>query len=159
MSPVGRPTDWPPSSEPARFLASSSEAGRAWPQRPARGLQFDGVGLDGNPRPDLEPYLSAQTTWGSDAHFEPPAMRTEVPVHPHAQQRLAAAPPGSPWHSGREGAVGSDPEGTGAPFGRGAVRVFTPGPEPSKDRSPASDPCRKAVQRRLGTAKSPLATR
>ena len=55
------------------------------------------------------------------------------------------------------GLVGRHPGGTGARFGRGAVRVFTPGPEPSKGRSPASDPCRKAVQRRLGTAKSPLA--
>jgi len=44
------------------------------------------------------------------------------------------------------GLVGSDPRGTGARFGLGAVRVFTPGPEPSKGRSPASDPCRKAVQ-------------
>ena len=67
-------------------------------------------------------------------------------------RRASGRGAGAAW-----GLVGSDPEGTGARFGRGAVRVFTPGPEPSKGRSPASDPCPKAVQRRLGTAKSPLA--
>lgn len=54
------------------------------------GARFARSGLDGSLRSGLEPYWSVKTTWGADAHFGPPAMRTGLPVHSLAQQRLAA---------------------------------------------------------------------
>ena len=57
---------------------------------------------------DLQPYLSAQTTWGSDAHFAPPAVRAGPPTHPVARQGLAAPLPGRPWHTSGSDRGGSD---------------------------------------------------
>ncbi len=80
VRPIG-----PPAVEPRAVHGGSAGQRR----------QFAGVGLDGSPRSDLEPYWSAQTTWGFDAHFGRPAMRSGVSVHPLARERLSASPPRS----------------------------------------------------------------
>jgi len=126
-------------------------------QPPGKGLQFAGVGLDGDPRSDLEPYLSAQTTWGSDAHFGSPAMRTGVPVHPHAQQRLAAVPPGRPWQTGHEGAVGSDPAVRGPATGSGAGVFAHPCPRPFRVAPEPAIPTREGeYERQFDAAEHPV---
>ena len=66
-------------------------------------VQLAGVAFDGRLRSDLEPYLSAQTTWESDAHFGRPAMRTGVSVHPPTRERLSASPARSPVAHGPVG--------------------------------------------------------
>ena len=78
--------------------------------------------------PDLRPYLSAQTTWGCDAHFEPPAVRAGPPVHPVARQGLAAPLPGRPWRTSNWGRGGSDPpvRGPGTGSGRGGDSHLAP---------------------------------
>ena len=78
--------------------------------------------------PDLRPYLSAQTTWGSDAHCPPPAVRTGPTAHPAARQGLAALPPGRPWRTSGSGRGGSDPpvRGPGTGSGRGGDSHLAP---------------------------------
>ncbi len=65
--------------------------------------QLAGVVFDGRLRSELEPYLSAETTRGVDAHFGRPAMRTGVPVHPLARERFSASPARSPVAHGPVG--------------------------------------------------------
>ena len=96
----------------------------------AQEVLLSGIGSGGSPRPGLEPYLIAQTTWGSDAHLGAPAMRTRPPAHPVAWQRLASAPSGRPWHSGARGVVGSDPPVRGPGTGSGAGGFAHPCPRP-----------------------------
>ena len=50
---------------------------------------------------DLRPYLSAQTTWGSDAHFGASAMRTGTGAYPLSLLRLAPGRPVRPVPRGR----------------------------------------------------------
>ena len=89
------------------------------------------VGLNGGPRSDLEPYWSAQTTRGVDAHFGRPAMRTGLPVHPLARQRLSASPPRSPVAHGPLGPwTVATPLAEGSVRVRGQVCLRTPAPDP-----------------------------
>ena len=112
------------------------------------------VGASGRPRGspdranlwtalDLRPYLSAQTTWGSDAHFPPPAVRPGPPAHPAARQGLAAPQPGRPWRTSGSGRGGSDPPVRGPGTGSGPGVLAHPPPLPSWGRYRTINPWRE----------------
>ena len=69
----------------------------------------------------LRPHRSVKTTLGVVSHSGPPPMHTCRPAYRAVRQRLAARPPGCPWHTSGWGRGGSDPprQGLGTGSGRG----------------------------------------
>ncbi len=80
--------------------------------------------------PGLRPYWSVKSTWRVDSHLWPPAIHTGPAAYPLVWQRLAARPPGRPWHTGGSGRGGSDPprRGLGTGSGRGGNSHLAPRP-------------------------------
>ena len=77
-------------------------------------------------RSRLRPYRSAQTTWGSDAHFGASAMRTGRDGASHdAAAFYASISQLGKRRTGETGRDGSDPPVRGPGTGADAVRVFT----------------------------------
>ena len=54
-------------------------------------MQFAGVGLEGSPYSDLDPYWSAQTIWGALRTLAVRRCAPAFPVYPLARQRLLAS--------------------------------------------------------------------
>ena len=77
--------------------------------------------------PILRPHRSVKTTRGVDSHFGASAMHICRPAYPAVRQRLAARPPGCPWHTSGWGRGGSDPrQGLGTGSGRGGNSHLVP---------------------------------
>ena len=100
-------------------------------------------------RPGLRPYWSVKSTRRVESRILPPAIHTNPPAHPLTRQRLAARPPGCPWHTSGSGRGGSDPPrrrlGTGS--GRGGNSHLAP--RPPRVAPAPSVPAGRPVKRRF----------